>query len=77
MALFNTGPWQGEAVTGDIVVLNKLNLRDFKHVIDTACDSRTGKNVLCVFCILGSSLFPTKIKLNYKYSVVIAQKLTL
>lgn len=48
MALFNTGPWQVEAVTGDIVVLNKLNLRDFKHVIDTACDSRTGKNVLCV-----------------------------
>ena len=68
-----------EAVTGDIVVLNKLNLRDFKHVIDTACDSRTGNNVLCVcvFCIPGLSLFPIKIKLNYKYSAVIAKKLTL
>ena len=66
MALFNTGPWQAEAVTGDIVVLNKLNLRDFKHVIDTACDSRAGNNVLCV-CVLYSWIIP----LSYKNKVEI------
>lgn len=33
MALFNTGPWQVEAVTGDRVVLDKLNLGDLKNVI--------------------------------------------